>query len=114
MKSCERPTEKYPNGLTGTESGERLHRKLKEEACEECREARNRGSRERRYEQSPWLHPHEVSMECEKRTKKFPNGKTGLSAGFGAHRRAGETPCEPCLEANRKYNARKMRERRDK
>ena len=109
MKACEKPTKMFPNGRTGTEAGEAIHRYHKEEVCDECREARNKRYRERRYERSPWMQPHEVTMECERRTKKFPNGKTGLHAGFAAHQRIGEKPCRPCYEANREYSAARMR-----
>lgn len=38
-------------------------------------------------------------MICEKKTSKFPNGRTGTEAGEAAHRYAKEEPCEACLEA---------------
>lgn len=38
-------------------------------------------------------------MICEKKTSKFPNGRTGTEAGERAHRYAKEEPCEACLEA---------------
>ena len=38
-------------------------------------------------------------MECQKPTKKFPNGRTGTEAGEAAHRYAKEEPCEACAEA---------------
>lgn len=109
MKACEKPTKKHPNGRTGTQAGAKAHRDRKEPICEECREAENKRYRERYYKKAPWMHPQEVNMECERRTKKFPNGTTGTNAGFGAHERAGETPCEPCLKAKREYNAARMR-----
>lgn len=56
------------------------------------------------------MQPHEVTIECERRTKKFPNGKTGTNAGFASHVNAGEKPCEPCAKANREYRASWMRE----
>lgn len=49
-------------------------------------------------------------MECERRTKQFPDGKTGTNAGFVAHRKVREEPCEPCLKARQEYNASKTRE----
>ena len=41
-------------------------------------------------------------MICGKKTKKFPNGRTGTEAGERAHRYAKEEPCEACLEARSK------------
>lgn len=38
-------------------------------------------------------------MICEKKTSKFPNGRTGTEAGEAAHRRAKEKPCKACAEA---------------
>lgn len=38
-------------------------------------------------------------MICEKKTSKFPNGRTGTEAGEAAHRYAKEEPCEACAEA---------------
>ena len=46
---------------------------------------------------------------CEKPTNKFPEGRRGTSAGFQAHKVAGETPCEECLQARKEYNAARMR-----
>lgn len=109
MKACEKPTKMHPNGRTGTQAGVGAHRYRKEPLCDECREAENKRGREARYKKSPWMHPQEVNMECERRTKKFPNGTTGTNAGFGAHERAGEKPCEPCAKAKREYNAARMR-----
>lgn len=41
-------------------------------------------------------------MICEKKTSKFPNGRTGTEAGEAAHRYAKEEPCEACLGARNK------------
>lgn len=49
-------------------------------------------------------------MECERRTKQFPNGRTGTNAGYVAHKKAGEAPCESCVKASREYSALKTRE----
>lgn len=38
---------------------------------------------------------------CAKPTKKYPNGRTGLRAGYMAHYFAGESACESCLAGNR-------------
>lgn len=38
-------------------------------------------------------------MICEKKTSKFPNGRTGTEAGEAAHRYAKEEPCEACSGA---------------
>jgi 5-methylcytosine-specific restriction endonuclease McrA len=50
-------------------------------------------------------------MECERTTRMHPNGTTGTNAGFGAHERAGEEPCKPCLDAKREYNSARMKEK---
>lgn len=53
-------------------------------------------------------------MECERRTKQFPNGKTGTNAGYIAHKSAGEEPCESCLKAGREYSAANTRKNYNK
>jgi hypothetical protein len=39
------------------------------------------------------------AMACERPTAKFPDGRTGTPAGYGAHRKAGEEPCRACTDA---------------
>ena len=39
-------------------------------------------------------------MACHKPTSKYPNGRTGTSAGYNAHRTAGESSCAPCRKAH--------------
>lgn len=42
-----------------------------------------------------------MKTECEKPTKKYPNGRSGTSAGLSAHSRAKEENCEACAEFKR-------------
>lgn len=37
---------------------------------------------------------------CARPTKKYPEGRTGTSAGYSAHRAQGEPACDPCRLAN--------------
>ena len=39
---------------------------------------------------------------------------TGTFAGFMRHRRAGETPCQPCLYAKRERNRAQVSAKRDR
>jgi hypothetical protein len=39
-------------------------------------------------------------MACARPTVKFPEGRTGTAAGYGAHRAAGESACRPCVAAH--------------
>lgn len=42
---------------------------------------------------------------CSRPSKAHPNGRTGTTAGYNAHRKeAAEKPCESCAEANREYD----------
>lgn len=43
----------------------------------------------------------QVSAACKQPTRAYPDGRTGTSAGFQAHRKAKETPCPACREAER-------------
>jgi hypothetical protein len=38
-------------------------------------------------------------MACERPTAKYPDGRTGTSAGYHAHRNAGEQACRACTDA---------------
>lgn len=40
-------------------------------------------------------------MECQKATKRSPQGRTGTYAGYSAHRRAGEPFCPDCRAAKK-------------
>lgn len=42
-------------------------------------------------------------MECNKPTKKYPDGRTGTWTGYYAHRKVGEEACRSCAEAARSY-----------
>lgn len=109
MYVCEKPTKKHPEGRRGTNAGYRRHLYRKEAPCNECLEGARREDRQKRYEASPWRHPVEVEMECQKPTAKFPEGRRGTNAGFTAHKKVGETPCEECLQASREYQAAQTR-----
>lgn len=39
-------------------------------------------------------------MICEEPTPRYPQGRTGTSAGYQAHRKVGEEICEACREAH--------------
>lgn len=59
----------------------------------------------------------EVTPACAKPTRKYPEGRTGTSAGHSAHRAAGERPCDPCrlafnIDCNRRHRPRAERQRR--
>lgn len=47
--------------------------------------------------------PKTYAMACERPTQAYPDGRTGTPAGFVAHERAGEQPCEPCTAARAAY-----------
>lgn len=44
-----------------------------------------------------------MEKECEKPTKKYPDGRTGTTAGYAAHKKEKETPCDACREGHKKY-----------
>lgn len=92
---CKKPTRKYPQGRTGTIAGKQAHYKVGEEACDQCQQAVRNYNRERHVWKSPKPTGEEL-MECEKATSHNPEGRTGTAAGYNAHRRAGEEPCESC------------------
>ena len=114
MYACEKPTKKHPEGRRGTEAGYRRHLYRKETPCDECMEGARRKARQRHYEASPWMHPVEVDLLCERPTKKFPEGRRGTNAGHQAHKVAGEAPCDECLQARKEYNAARMRKTYDR
>lgn len=43
-------------------------------------------------------------MICEKATRKYPDGRTGTSAGYQAHKANDEIPCQACLDGHRTYH----------
>ena len=51
-----------------------------------------------------------METECQKPTKKYPNGRAGTQAGISAHRKAKEKNCEACAELKREH-ARLYREK---
>lgn len=107
---CERPTNKYPSGRTGTIAGKAAHLKKSEPVCEPCKEATRKYDREKHV----WKIPRPTgkeTMECQKPTQKFPSGRTGTSAGYVAHLRANEKSCEACKEAaSKRAIKKKMKE----
>ena len=114
---CEKKTNKYPNGRTGTEAGDMAHRYAKEEPCEACLEARNRAAKLRSLEKTltaPWRQPYTMERACDERTSKFPKGKRGTTAGFNTHKRMNDEPCPECLEAEREEGRRWTKETYDK
>ena len=103
---CEKKTNKYPNGRTGTEAGDMAHRYAKEEPCEACLEARNRAAKLRKSNKTltaPWRQPYTMERACDERTSKFPQGKRGTYMGAQTHARVKEEPCPECLKARREY-----------
>lgn len=46
--------------------------------------------------------PYRRNASCVSRTPVQPCGSFG---GYQRHKKAGETPCDPCREANRRYMA---------
>lgn len=46
---------------------------------------------------------------CAKPSNKFPEGRTGVPAGYHAHRAAGEDPCKPCKDAHTAKGATRKR-----
>lgn len=55
-----------------------------------------------------------MKTECEKPTKKYPNGRSGTSAGISAHKKAKEKLCEACAEFKREYARRYREKNKDK
>lgn len=55
-----------------------------------------------------------MQTECQKPTKKYPNGRSGTQAGISAHKKAKEKLCEPCAELRRVSHQEYMRRNKDK
>lgn len=55
-----------------------------------------------------------MKTECQKPTKKYPNGRTGTQAGIGAHSRVKEKNCEACAELKREYDRLYREKNKDK
>lgn len=55
-----------------------------------------------------------MKKECEKPTKKYPNGRAGTSAGVSAHKKAKEKACEACAEFRRVSHQEYIRRNKDK
>ena len=91
----------------GTASGYAKHRRNSETACKPCRDAMNEYRRTK-------------SQEGRKDNPKRNNQHTanlkphGTSAAFQRHKRAGEEPCQPCIEAKRIESAEAQRKARAK
>lgn len=114
---CQKPSKKYPKGRTGTMAGAAAHRRKKEPVCEECRAgetAREKERRDKKLMTAPWRQPYTMERACDERTKKFPSGKRGTTAGFNTHQRMNDEPCPECLEAERENRKRWTKETYDK
>ena len=55
-----------------------------------------------------------MQKECEKPTKKYPNGRSGTQAGISAHKKAKEKLCEACAELRRVSHQEYMRRNKGK
>lgn len=57
-------------------------------------------------------------LTCDDATARYPDGRRGTDAGFQAHRRAGEPPCDECRAAHseklREWNRRRYRKNRQR
>lgn len=98
-RDCDERTWKYPDGKRGTTAGYHTHKRLGSEPCEECLEAVRTYNRKRYQEKRPPLGPPVGDRDCDERTRRFPDGKRGTTAGFNTHKRLGSDPCPECLEA---------------
>lgn len=54
------------------------------------------------------------SMICHSPSKRHPHGRTGTSAGYHAHRKAGEQPCPECTSAHNVKTRKWSEENQDK
>jgi hypothetical protein len=111
---CAEPTLRYPQGRTGTNAGYQAHLKGGEEPCGPCKQAEAARAATRRRapardcseyrqvlaEYSRRVAAGEPVPACAKPSLEYPAGRTGLRAGYSAHRYAGEEPCTACMEAN--------------
>lgn len=98
--SCRKPTPKYPNGRTGTNTGYVAHRHAGEAPCRECVDGRNKYRSEqsrKRAESKPADAP-----ACATPSRRRPGGQTGTYAGYKLHLKEGEAPCQPCVDARDK------------
>lgn len=96
--ACAEPSNKYPEGRTGTVAGHQWHRKFGEPPCTACFNALQAYNKSRR-PSGPVFEEAIEGLKCSRPTVRFPNGRTGTGAGYAVHRVAGETPCEECREA---------------
>lgn len=92
----------------GSLSGYRKHRRNSEAACAPCREAANEASRiqkaktrSKRVAGTP-----RAAASSKPRTQHRREISHGSVAGYQAHKRRDEQPCEPCLEALREKSKR--------
>lgn len=53
-------------------------------------------------------------MICEKKTSKYPNGRTGTFAGYKAHLNRKEEVCAECLSAGKEYENLRKKRRKEK
>ena len=100
-RPCDERSWKYPDGKRGTTAGYSTHKRTRTEPCPECLEARRSRDRELYRQKGPAALGPAGDRDCDERTRKFPNGKRGTTAGFNTHKRKGSDPCPECLEAQR-------------
>lgn len=89
----------------GSLSGYRKHRRNSEAACAPCREAANEASRIQKAKTR--VERVAGGPKPAPREPKPPRPvRHGTTAGYQAHKRRDEQPCEPCLEALREKSKR--------
>lgn len=80
----------------GTEAAYQRHVRLKESACQPCRDAHTVAYRERRQRLPP-----------KKRIRRRPDPRCGTTAGYRHHLHAKEVTCDRCRRAWADYVARR-------
>lgn len=91
----------------GTYAGYRQHQRRDEPACEDCRAAQARYSRDYQRERFGILPDQRLTP---RRTNAAHTG-CGTMAGYTAHRRAKTTICDPCRQAAAAYRKDRRRQR---
>lgn len=102
-RTCDKPTKNFPNGRRGTKQGYAAHRYRKEEACQECKDARNASKRE-------WSRQNKdkISEQNRRQREKNPNRNRDY------YRSMSENQREKKREADRKYAAEHRKEARER
>lgn len=115
---CAKPTDRYPDGRTGTPAGCNAHNWVGEPPCEACNTAGNWYARVRRWRLRLGCSVEEAeaaiaaadlanasaTMACQKVSPTHPHGKTGNLVGYQAHHQAGEPVCDDCRAAHRAHH----------